>query len=84
MKAIIPHYEIFVYTKGTRLYAEMVCLAIRKIYNEILEGTKNFLSFRILSRDEDPDTMKKKLTYILPSLKDFLVILDDRRDVILF
>lgn len=78
---MIRHYEIFVYTKGTRLYAEMVCLAIRKKYHEILEETKNFMSFRILSRDEDPDISKKKLTYILPTLKDFLLILDDRRDV---
>lgn len=39
------------------------------------------MSFRILSRDEDPDISKKKLTYILPTLKDFLLILDDRRDV---
>ena len=29
LRAIIPNYEVFVYTKGTRLYAEMVCLAIR-------------------------------------------------------
>ena len=82
LEAIIPHYEVFVYTKGTRLYAEMVCLAIRERFKNILEGTKNFLSSRIISRDEDPELAKKNLTFILPTLKDFLVILDDRRDVI--
>ena len=34
----------------------------------------------LVSRDEDPNP-KKSLNFILPNLRDFILILDDRRDV---
>lgn len=81
MKKIIDCFEIFVYTKGTRLYAEEVCRAVKKKYGDILEGTKNFMPHRIVSRDEDPNLSKKSLDFIIPKNRDFMLILDDRRDV---
>lgn len=36
---------------------------------------------RIVSRDEDPNLLKKSLDFIIPKTRDFMLILDDRRDV---
>ena len=81
-KIILPIYDIFVYTKGTRMYAEEICRALRKKYEHILGSSKNFTRSWLISRDEDPN-MKKSLNFVLPNLRDFILILDDRRDVTL-
>ena len=36
LKTIVQLYEIYIYTKGTRDYAEAVCECVRKQYKDIL------------------------------------------------
>ena len=81
MEKIINIYEIYIYTKGTRIYAEWVCKAIRKKYSHLLENTKHFTNTRILSRDDDPILHKKSMNNIVPKKTEPFLILDDRRDV---
>jgi len=39
------------------------------------------LPHRIISRDEDSNLVKKNLDFIIPKNRDFILIIDDRRDV---
>lgn len=69
------HYEIYVYTKGTRIYAEEICNFVRAQYageqtsrirtwNQqlvFLKYSKNFQPHRIISRNEDGNLESKSM-----------------------
>jgi RNA polymerase II subunit A-like phosphatase len=89
-------YEIYVYTKGTRVYAQEICRYIRAQYAGeqnahpyvtwqpekllFLQHKKAFAT-NIISRDEDGSLDSKSFERILPTKTDYHLILDDRRDV---
>lgn len=83
LKKILPLYDVYVYTKATREYAQSACKYIRTAYEDLFEGDKYKLAFtpsRIVSRDEDNNLEKKSFDKIL-SKEHCVAIMDDRRDV---
>lgn len=41
VRTIIKYYEIYIYTKGTRMYAEEICNAVRNQYASKYHPTNN-------------------------------------------
>jgi len=66
-------YEMYVYTMGTRSYAECVC--------RLVDPQGNLFGARILSRDENGSLLQKSLKKLFPMDTSMVVIIDDRADV---
>lgn len=67
-------YDLFIYTHGTRLYAE-------KIVN-IIDPDETYFKNRIVARTDTPDMLHKSLKLLFPSCDDSMIlVLDDRIDV---
>lgn len=84
LAAVMPLYEVYIYTKGTRMYAESICDHIRSSYTELFaDGSQSeaFTQNRIVSRDEDSNLEKKSLNNIISKSEGFIAIMDDRREV---
>jgi RNA polymerase II subunit A-like phosphatase len=66
-------YEMYVYTMGTRSYAESVC--------RLVDPQGIYFGARILSRDENGSLLQKSLKKLFPMDTSMVVIIDDRADV---
>ncbi|UZJ50987.1 hypothetical protein CBS101457_000307 [Exobasidium rhododendri] len=66
-------YEMYVYTMGTRSYAECVC--------KLVDPQGHIFGARILSRDENGSLLQKSLKKLFPMDTSMVVIIDDRADV---
>lgn len=66
-------YEMYVYTMGTRSYAECVC--------KLVDPQGTLFGARILSRDENGSLLQKSLKKLFPMDTSMVVIIDDRADV---
>ena len=75
LKAAAEKYRLFVYTHGTRPYAEKV--------TSILDPTGTLVSHRIVSRSDTADVGKgvKSLSRIIGDSEDMAVIMDDNAEV---
>lgn len=74
-EAIKDKYEIYIYTQGTKDYAEEII----KYLNEVLEY--NYLSNQRLVARTGLTWENKSIKKIFPTTEDMVVILDDRMDV---
>ncbi|KAG7385700.1 RNA polymerase II [Phytophthora pseudosyringae] len=67
-------YDLFIYTHGTRLYAEQIV--------KIIDPEETFFKNRIVARTDTPDMLHKSLKLLFPSCDDSMIlVLDDRIDV---
>lgn len=67
-------YDLFIYTHGTRLYAEQIA--------SIIDPKGTFFQHRIVARTDTPDMVHKSLKLLFPSSDDSMIlVLDDRIDV---
>ncbi|TMW68400.1 hypothetical protein Poli38472_005868 [Pythium oligandrum] len=67
-------YDLFIYTHGTRLYAEEIA--------KIIDPEGRFFRHRIVARTDTPDMQHKSLKLLFPSCDDSMIlVLDDRVDV---
>ncbi|RLN56824.1 hypothetical protein BBJ29_003173 [Phytophthora kernoviae] len=67
-------YDLFIYTHGTRLYAEQIV--------KIIDPDETFFKNRIVARTDTPDMLHKSLKLLFPSCDDSMIlVLDDRIDV---
>lgn len=67
-------YDLFIYTHGTRLYAEQIA--------GIIDPKGSFFQHRIVARTDTPDMVHKSLKLLFPSSDDSMIlVLDDRIDV---
>ncbi|DAZ93552.1 TPA: hypothetical protein N0F65_006540 [Lagenidium giganteum] len=67
-------YDLFIYTHGTRLYAEQIA--------QIIDPKGTFFQHRIVARTDTPDMLHKSLKLLFPSCDDSMIlVLDDRIDV---
>jgi FCP1-like phosphatase family protein len=67
-------YVLYVYTHGTRAYAENVC--------RIIDPSHRYFQSRILSRSDTPGSEKtKELSRLFPTTQSMVCIVDDRDDV---
>ncbi|KAF0734974.1 hypothetical protein Ae201684_008447 [Aphanomyces euteiches] len=67
-------YEMWIYTHGTRQYAEKIA--------EIIDPNQTYFGGRIVSRSDTPDIGHKSLKLLFPSCDDsMIIVLDDRIDV---
>jgi RNA polymerase II subunit A-like phosphatase len=67
-------YDLFIYTHGTRLYAEQIV--------KIIDPDESFFKNRIVARTDTPDMLHKSLKLLFPSCDDSMIlVLDDRIDV---
>lgn len=67
-------YDLFIYTHGTRLYAEQIA--------QIIDPDGSFFQHRIVARTDTPDMVHKSLKLLFPSSDDSMIlVLDDRIDV---
>jgi len=65
------YFEMYVYTAGTRIYANKVC--------SIMDPTGAIFGERIISRDDTPELgMDKDLTRLFPVDDTMVVVVDDR------
>lgn len=65
------YFECYVYTAGTRAYAEKVC--------SIIDPRETIFGKRIISRDDTPDIgTEKSLTRLFPVDDTMVVVVDDR------
>ncbi|KAH9259299.1 hypothetical protein BASA81_002342 [Batrachochytrium salamandrivorans] len=69
------HYEMHVYTAGTRPYALKVC--------SIIDPRGEFFHDRIVSRDDNPELSAddKRISRLFPVDDSMVAIVDDRREV---
>jgi TFIIF-interacting CTD phosphatase-like protein len=90
-------FEVYIYTKGTRYYADEICRWVRAQWagdpmpyemstwpdppQTFLKNTECFLPYRVVSRNEDSSLETKSMQNILPNRSEYHIILDDRRDV---
>lgn len=90
-------FEVYIYTKGTRIYADEICRWVRAQWagdpqpyefttwheppQKFLKHTECFVPFRVVSRNEDTNLDTKSMQNILPNRTEYHLILDDRRDV---
>lgn len=74
-------YEIYVYTQGTRNYAEEIIKKINEIFYSDSKSEEKILSTDRLVAREDHLTEFKTIKRIFPTTEDMVVILDDRTDV---
>ena len=73
LKDISRHYELHIYTMGTRTYAKRIA--------DIVDPSGNLFGDRILSRDESGSLTVKNLQRLFPVDTRMVVIIDDRGDV---
>ncbi|TDH73198.1 uncharacterized protein CCR75_003073 [Bremia lactucae] len=67
-------YDLFIYTHGTRLYAEQIV--------KIIDPDERFFKNRIVARTDTPDMFHKSLKLLFPSCDDSMIlVVDDRIDV---
>ncbi|KAL3666784.1 hypothetical protein V7S43_008404 [Phytophthora oleae] len=67
-------YDLFIYTHGTRLYAEQIV--------KIIDPEETYFKNRIVARTDTPDMLHKSLKLLFPSCDDSMIlVLDDRIDV---
>ncbi|EGZ05748.1 hypothetical protein PHYSODRAFT_566275 [Phytophthora sojae] len=67
-------YDLFIYTHGTRLYAEQIV--------KIIDPDESYFKNRIVARTDTPDMLHKSLKLLFPSCDDSMIlVLDDRIDV---
>jgi RNA polymerase II subunit A C-terminal domain phosphatase len=67
-------YDLFIYTHGTRTYAEEIA--------KIIDPNGTFFQHRIVARTDTPDMLHKSLKLLFPSCDDSMIlVLDDRIDV---
>lgn len=67
-------YDLFIYTHGTRLYAEQIA--------KIIDPDDSYFHHRIVARTDTPDMVHKSLKLLFPSCDDSMImVLDDRIDV---
>ncbi|CEG48676.1 TFIIF-interacting CTD phosphatases, including NLI-interacting factor [Plasmopara halstedii] len=67
-------YDLFIYTHGTRLYAEQIV--------KIIDPHETYFKNRIVARTDIPDMPHKSLKLLFPSCNDSMIlVLDDRIDV---
>lgn len=67
-------YDLFIYTHGTRLYAEQIA--------KIIDPDDAYFHHRIVARTDTPDMGHKSLKLLFPSCDDTMImVLDDRIDV---
>ncbi|KAF1782281.1 HAD-like domain [Phytophthora cactorum] len=67
-------YDLFIYTHGTRLYAEQIV--------KIIDPDETYFKNRIVARTDTPDMLHKSLKLLFPSCDDSMIlVLDDRIDV---
>jgi FCP1-like phosphatase family protein len=67
-------YDLFIYTHGTRLYAEQIA--------KIIDPDDAYFHHRIVARTDTPDMGHKSLKLLFPSCDDSMImVLDDRIDV---
>lgn len=73
LETISQLYELYVYTMGTRLYADNVV--------DIVDPGRKLFGDRVLSRTETPGEDSKNLRKLFPVDNRMVVIIDDRPDV---
>nr|CCA14221.1 conserved hypothetical protein [Albugo laibachii Nc14] len=74
LKSLREQYDLFIYTHGTRIYAEAIA--------EIIDPDDTLFRHRIVARTDTPDIDHKSLKLLFPSCDDSMIlILDDRLDV---
>ena len=67
-------YDLFIYTHGTRLYAEEIV--------KIIDPDETYFKNRVVARTDTPDMLHKSLKLLFPSCDDSMIlVLDDRIDV---
>jgi RNA polymerase II subunit A-like phosphatase len=67
-------YQLYIYTHGTRQYAEAIA--------KVIDPTQAYFQGRIISRSDNPDGMQhKELSQMFPCDDSMALILDDRMDV---
>uniref|UniRef100_A0AAV1UI70 RNA polymerase II subunit A C-terminal domain phosphatase n=1 Tax=Peronospora matthiolae TaxID=2874970 RepID=A0AAV1UI70_9STRA len=67
-------YDLFIYTHGTRLYAEEIV--------KIIDPDETYFKNRVVARTDTPDMFHKSLKLLFPSCDDSMIlVLDDRIDV---
>jgi len=65
------HFDMYVYTAGTRSYAEKVC--------SLIDPTEMYFGGRIVARDDAPELgLEKSLERLFPVDDSMVVIVDDR------
>lgn len=74
LKEASAMYDLFIYTHGTRLYAEQIA--------KIIDPDDSYFHHRIVARTDTPDMVHKSLKLLFPSCDDSMImVLDDRIDV---
>lgn len=74
LQDLSQRYDLFIYTHGTRLYAEQIA--------KIIDPNGSFFQHRIVARTDMPDMRHKSLKLLFPSCDDSMIlVLDDRIDV---
>ncbi|KAF0701091.1 Aste57867_8388 [Aphanomyces stellatus] len=74
LEDLCSQYELWIYTHGTRNYAEKIA--------EIIDPEQKIFGARIISRSDTPDIAHKALKFLFPSCDDsMIIVLDDRIDV---
>lgn len=73
LQTISQHYELHIYTMGTRAYAHNIA--------KIVDPDHKIFGDRILSRDENGNVTAKTLRRLFPVDTKMVVIIDDRGDV---
>ena len=67
-------YQLYIYTHGTRQYAEAIA--------KVIDPDELYFQGRIISRSDNPDGMQhKELSQMFPCDDSMVLILDDRMDV---
>ena len=66
-------YELYIYTMGTRAYADNI--------RKLIDPDRKLFGDRILSRSETPGEVSKNLRKLFPVDNRMVVIIDDRADV---
>ena len=74
LRDLHERYQLYIYTHGTRQYAEAVA--------RVIDPTRAYFQGRIISRTDNPDGMHYKLlSQLFPCDDTMALILDDRTDV---
>ena len=73
LDSIAKIYELYIYTMGTRQYAEQIA--------KIVDPQGKYFGDRVLSRDESGSMIVKNLERLFPVDTKMVVIIDDRADV---
>ena len=78
-KELLQSFEIYVYTKASRSYADFILNNIQNKLGKYYGGRKLFPSSRIFSRDDTIVHTSKSLNRLFPPglANNFMIILDD-------